>query len=290
MRRLILWTLLLGGAVLTSGAGGQAAAPGSFSPVLIHAPGDGDRAQLLGAAAGGRWLTTQQTAPHLNGQEKYLRRSLGGVPTPVTGGQAESYGEPCEQAYGVSVKPANTSNQFQLSTAAALKAWPRPVTALPTSNETYRQIVRAELIQRGLPSPEVQLVGLTRVDLDGDGTQEVIIEATRYAGREGIYPPGIGQPGDYSIMLLRHVVRGQVLTVTLGVDIAPRTPLKPDNNFETQPLASVIRLAGAADLNGDGRMELILYSAYYEGTYYSVQEWTPARGLINTPLETGCGV
>ncbi|MDV6373841.1 hypothetical protein [Deinococcus arenicola] len=290
MRRSIVRTLLLGNVMLATGASGQAVLAVSFYPVLMHAPGDENRAQLLGAVAGGRWMTTEQTAPRLKGQEKYLRHSLDGAPTPVTGGKAESYGEPCADAYDVPVKPANASDQFQVFTAAALNAWPRPITALPTSNETYRQIVRDELIRRGLPNPNVQLVGLTRTDLDGDGTQEVIIEATHYAERDGVYPPSVGQPGDYSIVLLRHVVGGQVLTVTLGVDIAPQTPLKPDDTFETRPLATVIRLAGVADLNGDGQMELILYGAYYEGSAYNVQEWTPTRGLTATPLETGCGV
>lgn len=291
----ILWRTLLLGALLTTGATGQGAAPDGFSPVLVQAPGSESTTELLGAVAGGRWLTVKDTVPRLKGQEKYLRRSLGGPSIPVVGGKPESFGEPCPDAYAVPVDPVlvntgRTSDQFQLFTAAALNAWPRPVTALPTANETYRQIVRAELIKRGIRNPNVQLVGLTRTDLDGDGTQEVIIEATHYSERSGIFPPSIGQPGDYSIVLLRHVVRGQVLTLTLGADIAPQTPLKPGDTFETRPLATVIRLAGVADLNGDGQMELVLFGAYYEGSSYSVQEWTPARGLTDTPLETGCGV
>ncbi|WP_156123196.1 hypothetical protein [Deinococcus radiopugnans] len=289
MMRSFLRTLLLGGALVATGAGGQAAAPSGFFPVLVQAPRD-DTPQLLGAAAGGRWRTVAGTLPSLKGKEKYLRRSLGGPAVAVVGGRPASFGEPCADAYAVPVNPARTSGQFQLFTAAALNARPRPVTALPVGNETYRQIVRTELLRRGLKNPNVQVVGLTRSDLDGDGTQEVIIEATSYAGREGIFPPPIGQPGDYSIVLLRHVVRGQVLTVTLGADVAPQTPVKADDSMETRPLATLSRLAGIADLNGDGRMELILYGAYYEGSSHTVNEWTPARGLTATPLETGCGV
>lgn len=289
MTLLIGLTLLLGGVLVAARPGGQAAAPTGLAPILIHAPDNGDRARLLGAVDAGRWLTVQDTAARLKGQEKYVRWSLGGPATPVTGGRPESYGEPCADAYSVPVKPGSVSGQFQLFTAAGLNARPRPVTALPTGNETCRQIVRAELVRRGVKKPEVRLVGLTRVDLDGDGTQEVIIEAAHYAERRDIYPPPTGQPGDYSIALLRHVVRGQVLTVTLGADIAPQTPLRPDDTSGTRPLANVIRLAGVADLNGDGRMELILFGAYYERTSYAVQEWTPARGLTPTPLEMGCG-
>lgn len=281
--------LLLGAALLVSGAGAQATTSARLFPILVQAP-DTDTPQLLGAAAGGRWLTVAGTLPSLKGQEKYLRRSLGGPAVTVVGGKPKSFGEPCADAYTVPVNPARTSGQFQLFTAAALNAWPRPVTKLPTANETYRQIVRTELLRRGLKNPNVHLVGLTRSDLDGDGTQEVIIEASSYAGRDGVFPPPVGQPGDYSIVLLRHVVRGQVLTVTLGADIAPQTPVKADDSMETRPLATLSRLAGIADLNGDGRMELILFGAYYEGSAYTVSEWTPARGLTNTPLETGCGV
>ncbi|WP_415785675.1 hypothetical protein [Deinococcus saxicola] len=150
--------------------------------------------------------------------------------------------------------------------------------------------MRAELIERGVRNPDVQLVGLTRADLDGDGTQEVIVEETHYGERFGVFPPPIGQPGDYSIVLLRHVVRGHSLTLTLGADIALQAPLKPDDTFKTRPLANVIQLAGVAGLSGDGHMELVLFGAYYEGSSYTVQEWTPARGLTDPPLETGCGV
>ncbi|GGL75781.1 hypothetical protein GCM10010840_12360 [Deinococcus aerolatus] len=289
MTRPFLQALLLGGALMATGAGGQTPVPGGFFPVLVHAPGD-DRPQLLGAAAGGRWLTAAGTVPRLKGQERYLRRSLGGPPVAVTGDTPESFGEPCPDAYAVAVRPAGLPDQFQVFTAAGLNARPRPVTALPVGNETYRQIVRTELLRRGLNNPKVRLVGLTRSDLDGDGTLEVLIEATSYGERSGIHPPPVGQPGDYSLVLLRHVVRGQVLTVTLGADIAPQTPVNADAPLPTRPLATLSRLAGIADLNGDGRMELVLYGAYYEGSSYTVNEWTPARGLTDTPLQTGCGV
>ncbi|MFC6801347.1 hypothetical protein ACFQDE_06025 [Deinococcus caeni] len=47
-------------------------------------------------------------------------------------------------------------------------------------------------------------------------------------------------------------------------------------------MATQYRLAGVADLNGDGRMELVLHDAYYEGADFTVSEWTPA-GLRPTP-------
>ena len=148
--------------------------------------------------------------------------------------------------------------------------------------------MRAELKRRGLPNPQVTLTRLIRADLDGNGTQEVIIEARHFQNGRDDFPPPVGQPGDYSLLLLRAVVGGKVVTTVLGEHIAPQTPWDSGSS-DPMPMATLHRLAGVADLNGDGRMELVLYGAYYEGSGFSVQQWTPA-GLKGTPLESGCGV
>ncbi|GGL97494.1 hypothetical protein [Deinococcus aerophilus] len=281
----------LGGAV--GGSAGTAAAPAGLLLVLVQAPGS-DLAQVLGGAEQGRWRNVGDILPALQGPGRpgtYVRRAPGEGPTPVRAGLPQSFGVPCEDAYHLPVTPVNVPDRFQLFTASDLNAWPRPVTALPASSPIYREIVRAELVRRGLPNPTVRLVGLTRADLDGNGTQEVIIEATHHAGQPGdLFPPRSGQPGDYSIVLLRHVVGEQVRTVTLAADVAPRTPATENGASAVRPLAVLSRLAGVADLNGDGRMELLLYEAYYEGSAFRVWEWSPARGLTPTPLQAGCGV
>lgn len=277
MRRVLLLALLTAIPAL--------AAPAAFSPVLVQLPGE-SQADLLGAWTGSGWLDAQKAAPRIRGGETYRALSPAGAAT-VKGNRARSFGDPCDLAYGVALTPTAPAQGFRLLTLPSLKAQPRPVASLPTNSAPYREIVRAELVRRGVPSPRVNLLGITRADLDGNGTEEVIVEAAHFAGRPGLYPPPVGAPGDYSLMLLRQVVHGKVVTTVLGEHVAPRKPWDSGSG-DVMPMATLYRLAGVADLNGDGRMEIVTFGAYYEGYGLDVQEWRP--GGWKSRLEGGCGV
>jgi hypothetical protein len=278
-------TLLLAGLLTLIPGTAQAAAPAGLHPVLATLPGSGGT-YLLGGWQDGRWLSDAQTRTRMATGATYTRLAPGSTPTRVQGGRPASLGEPCEVTFEVKVTPAREG--LAVLASARLNAQPRPVTVLPTRNATYETAVRAELKRRGLPNPQVTLTRLIRADLDGNGTQEVIIEARHFQNGRDDFPPPVGQPGDYSLLLLRAVVGGKVVTTVLGEHIAPQTPWDSGSS-DPMPMATLHRLAGVADLNGDGRMELVLYGAYYEGSGFSVQQWTPA-GLKGTPLESGCGV
>ena len=262
------------------------AASPAFSPVLVQLPGEA-RAELLGAWTGSGWVDARKAAPRIPGGETYRAAPLYGSASAVKGGRATSFGDPCELAHEVRLTPATPQKTFRLLTPASPKLRPRPVVSLPTNNSTYREVVRAELLKRGLSNPQVNLLGVTRADLDGNGTEEVIVEAAHFAERSGLYPPPVGAPGDYSLLLLRQVVNGRVVTTVLGDHVAPRTPWDPGSD-RPMPMATLYRLAGVADLNGDGRMELVTFGSYYEGYGLNVQEWTP-KGW-KSRLEGGCGV
>jgi len=63
------------------------------------------------------------------------------------------------------------------------------------------------------------------------------------------------KPGDYSVVLLRHVAgKGKVVTVPLVADLLPKGGFGNYNSIRA-----------IADLEGDGKMELIVSSDYYEG-------------------------
>jgi hypothetical protein len=262
------------------------AAPTILRPALVLMPG-GTEPVLLGAWNGGRWLSPAATVPGLRAGVPYRVQDLQGQTVTAQGGRATSLGIPCEDSFDLGLSPLKASPTFRIVTPAAVNARPRPVTVLPARNETYRRIVREELVRRGLPNPRVELLGLTRADLDGDGTEEVIVEAAHYAGSSGLFPPPVGRPGDYSLLLLRWVRNGQAHTTVLGASLGPRTPYNPESG-SPMPLASLYRLAGLADLNGDGRLEIITFSSYYEGYALTASEWTP-QGGVRPRLETGCG-
>ncbi|UQN08592.1 hypothetical protein [Deinococcus sp. QL22] len=276
--------------LLLTAASAWASSSPLFSPVLVQLPGD-RRAELLGAWTGSAWLSPVKTAPRIRGGETYRPLSLSGLATRVQGGRAESRGapgDPCDTAFAVPFPSSPAPETFRLLVPGALQGRPRPVVSLPINNPTYRDIVRNELASRGLLNAKVNLLGITRMDLDGNGTQEVIVEAAHFTDRHDLFPPPVGVPGDYSLLLLRQVVNGRVVTTPVGVHLAPQPRWDPSSDTP-MPLATLYRLAGVADLNGDGRMEIITFGSYYEGYALNVSEWSPRSGL-QSRLQGGCGV
>ncbi|GHF62860.1 hypothetical protein GCM10017781_43620 [Deinococcus metalli] len=261
----------------------QAAVP--VNAVLVRAPGE-QAPYLLGAWHAGRWRPGDAALAREVGAGRYVRHTPTGPVRQVEVAAPASLGPPCEETYLAQLRPGTAARTFEVYTSAATPS--RPVTALPLTNSMYRGVVREYLIRRGVRAPDVHLTALLRADLDGDGTQEVIVEASRFRERSRAFPPPTGQPGDYSVLLLRHVSGGRAVTTVLGAYVAPPTPWTPDS-AGPMPLASIYRLAGLVDVNGDGRLELITFGAYHEGDAFAAQEWTPAGGL-KVRLETGCGV
>jgi DNA-directed RNA polymerase specialized sigma24 family protein len=89
------------------------------------------------------------------------------------------------------------------------------------------------------------------------------------------------QPGDYSVLLLRRVIDEQVRTTIVASSVADPEPGE-------SPFVFVTRVAAAADLNGDGVMELATRAVYYEGAATAVLRVDSAGG-VDELLTVGCG-
>ncbi len=267
-----------------SAAGSYAAAPAGFYPILLQFP-NSETADVLGAW-NGNWLDPKATVAQLKGGETYQTRYLGAKPITLKGSQAIIGEYPCDSQYSVNLKPASSSAKFQLLTSPKLNVQPRPVVSLPNNTTTYQGIVKQELLKLGMKNPKVSVLGLTRADLDGNGSDEIIIEATTFSE---MTPPNVGQAGDYSVLMVRSVVAGKPVTQILDKYIAPLKAWDPAST-EPMPMANLYRLANVADLNSDGKMELLVYEAYYEGAYVGVKQWTPTKISTISALGSGCGV
>ena len=173
---------------------------------------------------------------------------------------------------------------------------PRKATVMKPGNATYQGIVKRFLAAQGLKEETPNIVQLFKVDLEGDGVDEVLICAQNIAGRSeasfepdlpliaGAGVPQAAQPGAYSVLLLRKIVAGKVVELPLHMFASPKGSTPVDDNW-TPPV--VAKLCQFADLNGDGVLEIVAATAHYEGYAYHVFE--VKGGELREVLTMGMG-
>ena len=158
---------------------------------------------------------------------------------------------------------------------AVVSSWelrPSPTAVVEELAEVHHAAVIEVLEPLGILSePDVyqQLV----VDLEGDGTDEVIIVARHVADDV------IARPGDYSVVLLRKSIDGEWQTAILETSLAePNSPYVLSHS-----------VAAVADLNGDGKMEIVVDAVYYEGAGSVAYEYINDDLGPQSVLTGGCG-
>lgn len=134
----------------------------------------------------------------------------------------------------------------------AWNVFPRVAKRTSSDQKVYRDVVAAILAKHGLADAKVVVDRIDRVDLDGDGTEEVVIHAEA-AGRDsqdketGLVSHGFA----YSVVILRRVVGGAVQDQLLEVPGSLGSQVRSDAFVRTS-------IEGYADLDGDGSLEIIL--------------------------------
>jgi hypothetical protein len=250
-----------------------AATRGSLVAPIVES----DTRWLLGGAYGKHWLDGQTTATLLGGSEQYHLYSLAGPAGEATGSKPASIGPPCEGTFEVDLAPRPPISGT-IALAGDWNALPRSSVEENQATSTYRQAVADVLRKNGITNPDVRLTRVVRADLEGDGTEEVLITATRQIGN-GVSGASVGV-GDYSVLVLRTTIDG----------VEKNIPIVGEYYTEAHEFAAPneYKLVGVLDLNGDGKMEIVIHSAYYEGAatiVYSVDD-----GQAREVLSAGCGV
>lgn len=194
----------------------------------------------------------------------------------TTGGPQTSVCDPLD-LIGVELEDPDLLGTYPGAYGVAISApWalqPHPFEAV-TDDGTYSRFASELLAARGIDGAEPTIKQLFRTDLEGDGVNEVLIVAER------VSPGLLLEPGDFSIAFMRKVVDGNVQTVIIEETIV----FDEEGRF-----GGAHGFGGAADLNGDGKMELIVNSAYFEGFGVGVWEYmNDDLGLVQVLL-TGCG-
>lgn len=253
----------------------SAPAPAQAAATTVYPIIDAETGFLLGGTINKLWIDAAQVAPLLKGGEPYRLYSLKGYVGTVKGGKPESAGPPCEDTQVLVTSPAVRVTDPIIGSGGPWKALPRVVKSQSTNQQVYKDAVAAVLKENGIDNPTVRITQLLRVDLDGDGVTEVLVVANNYV--DGIKPSAVA--GDYSIVMLRKVISGKVVTTLLEGDFYPEAA-----EFAAPNLFKVTAIA---DLNGDGNMDIAIHGEYYEGAWTSIYE---VKGsTAKEVLVEGCG-
>jgi hypothetical protein len=170
---------------------------------------------------------------------------------------------------------------FPIGVSGTWDLFPQAVEVMATENQIYKDITRDLVAQFGLDDPDPQLLQVLRVDLEGDGVDEVLVVAERLQGG------GLAgaQAGDYSIVYLRKVIGNEVQQLVLHHSALQN--LAPD----AFGYLEAFRVPTVADLDGDGQMEIVTQGFYYEGSWTEMWEYVEnGQGEAVVTLSVGCGV
>lgn len=267
--KIVLLTLafLLHGITIASPQGAQNAQ--NAYPIA-----DSSAACFLGGAAGNRWLNAATAVRTMRGGERYRIYSLTGQVGEATATRPESMDVPCPETLQVNMTPELPEGAIAIG--GAWNAMPRIPRAVGASDPAYQTVIADILRRNGIPRPQVTITQVLRIDLEGDGTEEVLISATRYA-TGGL--PRV-RVGDYSLVVLRKLINGQAQNIVVTGEYHRRAA-----NFAA-PNTYIV--TGVADANGDGTMEIFVHGRYYEGAWTTVYRLNGNR--VAEALQCGCGV
>ena len=242
---------------------------------------------FFGGSENGKWIKADQAAKSTGKKTTYQVYSLTKQAGQITAGKPKSVDEPCPDT--LTVPLSSKPKDGVIGLAATWNALPRKPLIADASQSVYVEAVRDFLKGRGIADPKVQITRILRVDLDGDGEEEVLISATNYFTEDKSDHSGAPFPeapidsprsGSYSIVILRRLAAGKVQTQLVAGELYPKSD---------EPVApNIYQVAAVLDLNGDGKLEVIVHSFYYEGGQTTIYRCQPDK--IEEVLSVECGV
>ena len=243
---------------------------------------------LLGGSYNGKWMLQEDITPYLNGKEQYKLYSFSDYLCDGTGSIKPYDGSGPYSSTTVNITPdkpdllKRLGVRVYLSLSASWNPYPRKAEKLSNVSSTYKQAVSDVLKQKGLPGVDPAIMQIYRVDLEGDGVDEVIVNAQNivkpsklgwnenisiWDSIDGGLSP-IFEKKQYSLVYVRKIINGQARDIFIyeGINTKDRS-----SNFEDGP-PCIWKIQQFADLNGDGKLEIVLGNNYYEGEGYEVFE------------------
>jgi hypothetical protein len=230
---------------------------------------------FFGGSADGKWIKAEKAAKSMKGSTPLRVFGLTEEVGKATGGTPKSVEEVCADT--LTVRLSSKSKEGVIALSAPWNPLPRKARTADTTQQVYVDAVRDFLKDRRVSDPKLKITRILRVDLDGDGEDEVLINATNYFTKDNDVPMETPAHGSYSIVLLRRVVAGKVQTEFIAGEVYAKDESNAPNVYE---------IPAVLDLNGDGKLEVIVHSHYYEGAETTIYDCS--GGKCKAVLSVAC--
>ena len=233
---------------------------------------------VLGGVLNGKWIAPTKVAPGLKLETEFILVGWNGVEEGgATLGKKGEKEDVCDDFTRFEFE-LKQENGVAIGSSAKWNPVPRVPKPIDRNNAIYKSAVANFLKKKGITRPNIKITEAFRIDLEGDGIDEVVIAATSYKG--GL--TSAAKTGDYSFLMLRKAV-GKTVTYHLLVgDFVLKTiEFGAPNEYH---------ISAIADLNGDGKMEIVYYGFYYEGDFAGAYEMRNGKPVMIKEFEVGCGV
>ena len=244
---------------------------------------------LVGGTQNGKWLKADEVLANIKKPTKFI-----GFDSFTNTKPTEIYGTldmmGCGASYfyfGETAKiPEDVFGDGSLKPILAIGAnakWnplPRNPKKLGLTNKTYQKIGLDFLKTKGMKVKSLKLENAFSIDLEGDGTDEIFIEATNYKDKNGEIG-GVARAGNYSFVVMRKNINGKPKDFLIEGEFHPKKP-------KIEDYISEFDLSAFADLNGDGKMEIILNNLYSYGGE-STEIYELKKNVLKNVLSVECG-
>jgi len=227
----------------------------------------GSTGMLVGGWDGAKWVKDEAWHGRLRGGERFKFYGIKG-PLGEMAVKKPVLSEASGSAWQLELPHPPSEAEDAMGLAAPWNGMPRKARAVGTGSAVYKSAVSAVLNREGLGSSPVNVTVVISVDLDGDGVDEALISAThpRLLDKSGESLVKANR-SDYSFVMLRHMVGGEFVSTVLSGQFRPGADATP-NIFE---------IGAPLDLNGDGKMEIVVRWQYYEGSGTDIYELKNGR-------------